>query len=71
MITVDKNVPIPPRNLTKYPWDTMCVGDSFVMGSAESHLNLRSQISKRNKKHPGKSFIARRVENIIRVWRIR
>lgn len=83
-ITIDKNVPLTGgtgygRSTLKYPWDTMEVGDSFLVIPKEGEelrylaqkmsamSSTRSRMSK-----TGRAYTTRyrKEENGVRVWRV-
>lgn len=73
MISIDKNIPIPPegrrgKQERYYPWKDMEIGDSFL--SAENDAYIRRSMSYQNK-NTEKAFISRNVEGGVRVWRIK
>jgi len=74
-IKIEKNVPMPKRKLgnprtSRYPWDTMEVGDSFVFPNKVKRTTAMS-LSYRTGKITGKRFAIRSVNEGIRVWRLR
>lgn len=72
-IVPDKGIAIPPRaktgRPTKYPWETMKVGESFVLPAA-TIAYARSHCSGASLRY-GKRFQARKYRGSIRVWRIK
>lgn len=69
-VKIERGVPLPPKGKTpeRYPWSIMEVGDSFLVEGA----NPRSHISTgANKLHPDKRFTQRKVQDGIRVWRVK
>ncbi len=44
MITIDKGVPVPPlrTRVSKYPWPSMAVGDSFLVEAAAADQKARA-----------------------------
>lgn len=69
-IVIEKNVPIPTiRAKTKYPFDKMNVGDSFVINKKTNAASVTVAYWK--KKLPGTDYTVRAIdENSSRVWRI-
>lgn len=68
---IDKDVPIPEKHHegnSKYPWDEMEVGDSFLVDEVK-HISVAQGILRVNKLKKPKHFICKRVENGTRVWR--
>lgn len=64
---IEHDIPIPPsRGRTKYPFDQMQVGDSFL---SRSH-GVTSATGYYAKLHPGVKFRQRKVSGGWRVWRI-
>ena len=82
---IDKDIPIPKcRNDTKYPFDSLEVGDSFFVScehTSKTFINMQRYVSYANRKrkaeekvNPGQNivrFISRRVDEGIRVWRLK
>lgn len=75
MITIEKNVPIPPRREkpTKYPFADMEPGDSFLVQVDKDNfekkiLSMRMSSRKYSKAHGGQ-FTTRIVEGGVRCWR--
>ena len=72
MIKIDKHVPIPKDNRgrqSKYPWDQMDVGDSFLVGP-DGPRGMRGIASGAGTKR-GKKFATRALEDgSVRVWRV-
>lgn len=65
---VDSELPVPVGRATKYPFDSMEVGDSFSFPIVE-RANIQSRISKL-KKDTGKVFAIRKMDiGVARVWR--
>ena len=72
-VMVEKNVDMPVMRVTasKYPYDEMEVGDSFMVTSERiSMINTMCGINKKKGEELGMKFIAKRVEGGVRVWRI-
>ena len=71
MIEIDKNVPLPPKTSRKrkYPWETMQIGDSFLIPEA-LRIYGYSMASRASKDYAPKKFCSRSVEGGARVWRI-
>lgn len=64
-IKIEKDIPIPKnRRKQKYPWHDMEVGDSFLI--QRNTLSMGAV----NDRYSPKKFIARKVENGVRIWRI-
>lgn len=75
---VDSNIPIPLKgkppggHMTKFPWASMQVGDSFFV-PARSHSSMAGTIASRESRAPHKYTSRLWTENSlagIRVWRI-
>lgn len=65
-VGLDKDIPVPePRK--RYPYKEMEVGDSFFVegGGIQNICNQNYRTGKKL----GKSFIARKEDNGVRVWR--
>lgn len=77
MIQIDKNIEIPkserkpskPR-VSKYPFDAMGVGDSFLVPAEMNFVNLRQAIMRRKKTTPNEKYKTRQTKEGRRVWRI-
>jgi hypothetical protein len=67
MVTIDKDVPLPPVTHSKYPWASLNVGDSFLthFKSTNSAAACKSDAQKRT----GFTFIVRLTSEGVRVWR--
>lgn len=64
---IDRGIPIPEIRAA-YPWEQMKVGDSFMLrnkseGSAYSSAKAASA-------RLGRTFVAKKTETGIRVWRV-
>lgn len=79
MITIEKDIPIPPRRTPpprapKYPFADMVVGDSFfVETDNETTKRKFSSINLSSRKHAksvgGGRFVTRIVDGGVRCWR--
>ena len=78
MIEIDQFIPIPEERRgppLKYPWDTLKVGESFLVKCAKSkrykkqHSLLTSARLWRKRNCKTRKFRTRMVENGVRVWR--
>lgn len=72
-VMVEKNIDMPVMRVTasKYPYDEMEVGDSFMVTSERvSMINTMCGVNKKKGEELGMKFIAKRVEGGVRVWRI-
>ena len=75
-IAVDKSVPMPDKKVGKkvgmdYPYERMDVGDSFLVNTGSKYL--LSQMCTKNKREGeklGMEFVARQMEDGVRVWRV-
>lgn len=65
--TIENEIPVPPHQNSKYPWDTLEVGQSFLVDPAGK--SMFSSASLAGKKR-GKKFIGRKVGSGVRVWRV-
>lgn len=67
-ISVDKGVPLPPeRNRkSKYPWHEMSVGDSFLY---DGGIRTAQSATAYYHAETGKTFKARILDDMVRVWR--
>ncbi len=66
-IKIEKNVPLPPKNGSKYPWDALKVGDSFKVEGRTNGAQLCFQV---NRTRAPKKFVSRVVKGETRVWRV-
>lgn len=68
-VKIEKGVPMPhgrAGRATKYPWQEMNIGDSFVGG-----VTARSLITRMGKS-TGQKFTSRKIgENEFRIWRVK
>lgn len=66
-VGLDKDVPLPEAR-KRYPYREMEVGDSFFVegGGIQNICNQNYRTGKKL----GKSFIARKEDNGVRVWRV-
>jgi uncharacterized protein (DUF2249 family) len=73
MIQIEKSVPLPKkedgRKRTKFPWDSMEVGDSFFVEGTK-RTSMSSNITQINATRAPKKFTQRSVEGGVRVWRV-
>ena len=74
---IEKNVPFPRRDIAKYPFPDMEIGDSFVIPEKERHAARSSAVSfsavtkRHDPTQPEKKWSIRRVgKTTYRVWRI-
>lgn len=74
MYVIEKNIPVPPGNHSKYPFAKMEVGDSFLVKSeGKEPKNLISSIRQASyncTKKSGMKFRARIEGENVRVWRV-
>lgn len=79
-IKIDEGIPVPPPGTfgpraSKYPYDTMDVGNSFFIpvtdeaGAAVAKRRMRQSTAWANKRYAPKKFTARSVAGGVRVWR--
>ncbi len=70
MYDIDKDIPIPPAHLEKYPWRAMKVGDSFAVADKGTG-QMASTAASRSKLHKGERYRVRSDGyGGCRVWRI-
>jgi len=70
MFEIEKNVPLPERkaNTSKYPFNSMEIGDSFAV-PADIKGTVMNAATTSGRYH-GKKFSARQIdENTARIWR--
>jgi hypothetical protein len=68
VIAIEKGIPVPlPGRATRYPWDLLEVGDSFLV--TERLKSARVGACIRNKGSE-KKFVSRSVEGGLRIWRL-
>ena len=67
-IKIERNIPIPPKNMgvTKYPWDDLKIGDSFIV---TGRTNARQLCIQASMTRTPKKFESRIVKGITRIWR--
>lgn len=67
--TIQKGIPLPPKKITntKYPWDKLKVGDSFVV---EGRTNGRQLCIQAGLSRSPKRFESRVIDGVCRVWRV-
>jgi hypothetical protein len=65
-VEVESGVPLPVER-RRYPYAEMQVGDSFVV--REVSLQVVCNANYRTGKKLGRKFVARKVEDGVRVWR--
>src|SRR5208282_5891176 len=80
MLTIEKGVPLPAAQetvskATRYPFDVMSVGDSFLVRREEglSNRKLMQRVSPAASRHAsknGRKYALRIVEDGVRVWRV-
>lgn len=67
---IDKNIPMPTRRYSKYPFNEMEVGDSFfVEGKSNALLSIAKYFAKSQKLDW--KFTVRKEVNGTRIWRIK
>lgn len=66
-VEVESGVPLPVER-RRYPYAQMQVGDSFVVRSVS--LQVVCNANYRTGKKLGRKFVARKVEDGVRVWRV-
>lgn len=69
---IENNHPLPAAaphggRREKYPWMQMEIGSSFFVPDEDAH-RVKSSASKA-KKRTGRTFVVRKVEGGVRVWR--
>lgn len=74
MFEVLSDVPPPPKRFAgddfrRYPFDTLGVGQSFVVPSEQGDL-VRSAAKMWKRRHPGWDYTTRSRDGTTRVWRI-
>lgn len=76
MITIDKGIPVPAlrTRVSKYPWPSMAVGDSFFVEATAEEMKARLASISRGAtaaaKKLGVQFTVRKVDGGVRVWRV-
>lgn len=73
---IEKGIPCPPNSAgtnnlgrTKYPFAEMSIGDSFAYPQKTKHNTVGVTVCRAAKKL-GFKFVTRKVDGIIRVWRV-
>lgn len=69
MYVIENSIPIPNNKTQKYPFANMKIGQSIFVENAKMKGNLH-QASKMHGKSLGKKFIARSINDGLRIWRI-
>jgi len=69
MYLIEDSVPFPVNKRHKYPFGTMEIGQSIFAANEKMKGNLH-QASKMHGKSLGKKFIARSINDGLRIWRI-
>ena len=73
-ISVEKGVPLPPEKRgrpTRYPWDEMNVGDSFLYSKRHAMSRHASSAASSAGRSRGWTFTTRKVPEGVRIWRIK
>ncbi len=79
MFKVEVGVPLPTndRRSTKYPFETLSIGESFFVPDdfGISHNAVRQAVKEANNRYPGHKFVSRRIDRPgarsgTRVWRV-
>jgi len=76
MLEIETGIPMPTkpagRGTSKYPFDVMNVGDSFVVDLyGKTWAFIFEAIKKAQQRHPGRKFSTRAIEPTKRrVWRV-
>ena len=66
----EKHVPIPATDtLGKYRWQDMEVGDSWPIADKDLPL-VRTAASSYKRRHPAWGYMTRKVDGVVRLWRI-
>lgn len=68
---IEKGIPVPGHGAvrSKYPFDAMLVGESFLVGPPTTLAQVSRAASKAGARM-GRKFATRTVEGGVRVWRI-
>jgi hypothetical protein len=69
---IDKDVPVPEKFTSKYPFGDMEVNDSFFVEGTDKKT-MRRLIGASNwasKRYPATRYSVRKVDGGVRVWRI-
>lgn len=72
-IKIDKGIPCPPRGqhkASKYPWEDMKVGDSFLFPKHLGRQACYQSGAYHNNKAGVKKFVIRRTPEGYRCWRL-
>jgi hypothetical protein len=71
MLKIDKNFPAPTEYgmaaVTKYPWKTMEIGDSFFVKTSSQYFPTQTRNAGRRY---GRYFAVKKVSGGYRVWRV-
>lgn len=68
-VKIEKNIPIPIKCYSRYPFSEMEIGDSFLVHSALIK-SIRTDAYMAGKRL-SKKFSTRRVSDGVRIWRIK
>lgn len=66
LVKIEKNVPMPTDTRSRYPWDEMEIGDSFIYPRKDVH-QYASVMSKRRSP---KKYVGRTIDGVNRIWRV-
>ena len=68
MIAIEKGVPIPAGNESKYPWRKMEIGDSFYVAGVNPTAIYTARA--RAQRETGFKFCVKGIDGGTRVWRV-
>jgi len=70
--TIDSHIPTPMKHQgtpSKYPFNTMEIGDSFFVPNVEGKRNPAAQSAHTDGRRKGRKYVTRTEGNGLRVWR--
>jgi hypothetical protein len=67
--TIDKGIPAPSKERSRYPFADMEVGDSFLIPDMKTSAEISSAVSYRKNRYR-EDYVCRSTEGGLRVWRI-
>ena len=71
-IKIDKGVPMPKKERTKYPFSRMDVGDSFAVGPGKREIKSASNAAYRRNQQGQQRFATRNMGGgIVRIFRVK
>lgn len=70
-MNIDRNVPLPlAREKTKYPFNDLLIGDSFLVAWPFAHPHNVRCAAQYHQRRTGKKFTTKSTDDGVRVWRV-